>query len=142
MARQIPGCVRNCILATGANALAKTDKGLLVSVTDAGSYDFGEPAVQKTPTADGPLTYGVMYNYDDGAERAAISTDGLMVVKKDENAIAADVGKRITPSTTKAGHAAIADAGGFGLVVAIEGTDSPNLFVDLSVPATDTQKAA
>ena len=141
MARQIFGCVRNCILATGDNALAKTDKGLLVTPASGGSFDYGEPAVQKTPIADAPLTYGVMCGYDDGADRAAISTDGLVVVKKDGNAAAEDVGKRITPSTTKAGHASIADAGGLGLVVAIRGTDSPDLLVDLSVPATDTQKA-
>ena len=141
MARQIYGCVRNCILATGDNALAKTDKGLLVSVTDAGSYDYGEPAVQKTPITESPLAYGVMLGYDDGAKKAAISTDGLVIVKKDANAVATDVGKRISPSTTIAGHATVPDAGGFGLIVAIENTNSPNLLVDLSVPATDTQNA-
>ena len=143
MARQIRGCVRNCIpTTTGDNALGKDDVGMLVSLTADGSYAFGEPGVQKTPIADNPITYGVHLGWDEGAERSSVSTDGLVIVKKESNAVADDVGKRITTSTTKAGHAAIAAAGGFGLVVAIESTDSPNLLVDLSAPVTDTAATA
>ena len=133
MARTIKGCVRNCLASeTGDTALAKTDKNLLVSLAAGGSYDYGEPMVEKSPITGDPTPYGVHLGYDDGAEKSSVSVDGLVVVVKDANAVAADVGKGIKPSTTKAGHATVVDDGGWYQVVAIESTDSPNLLVDLA----------
>ena len=135
MARQSYGCVRNCIPEmTGDTALTQADRGVLVSLTSDGFYEYGEPGVEKTPISGDPTIYGVEINFDEGAGKCSVSLDGLVIVKKEANAVETDAGKGITPSTTIAGHAAVADTGGFYQIVAIESTESPNLLVDLSAP--------
>ena len=141
MARQSFDCVRNCIAAgTGDTAVGATTNKKVVKVVAGGSYDYGEPAVELV-SAITDIPYGVQYSHDD-AGKVGICNRGLVVVEKSANAEATDVGKKVTASATVKGAVDIsATTGGFGVVVAIEGTSSKNLLVEITCPQLDTPGA-
>lgn len=133
MARQLTGRTVTC-RPNASNTFTDADNAndvfIAVSVVD-GRTLLPEPQVVKSDGTNSDI-YGQLFNWDAGAEKAAVQTTGIVRFRKNAAAVTADIGKGIE-GHADAGKVGVAATGGLGRIIARgpAGTNEDVIFVDL-----------